>query len=269
MRPEVVAAITQWLAIPAADPGRIHEEGRTVRVAVEEARDRVAELVGVRNRQVVFTSSGTEAINTAVWGAARLHAGAVILCAAVEHSAVRDASERLAPVERLEVDHTGRIELADLEEALRRRIDDQPALVHCQWANHEVGTIQPVHEVVDLCRHYGVLVHVDACAAAGHLDLDLIGLDADLVSISAHKLGGPPGVGALIVRKGLRLEPLLVGGQQERARRAGLENMIGIVGFGAAAKCSEPMGARACTKKPRPTGAWWLLSAMLQRRLRA
>jgi cysteine desulfurase len=107
--------------------------------------------------------------------------------------------------------------------------------VHCQWANHEVGTLQPVHEVVRLCREAGVLVHVDAAAAAGHVPLDLGALDADLVSLSAHKLGGLPGAGALVIRRGSRFDPLLVGGEQERARRAGLEGLPAAVAFGAAA----------------------------------
>jgi cysteine desulfurase len=107
--------------------------------------------------------------------------------------------------------------------------------VHCQWGNHEVGTLQPVNEVVALCREAGVTVHVDAAAACGHVPLDLAALDADLVSISAHKLGGVPGAGALIVRRGSRFEPLLVGGEQERGRRAGLEALPALLAFGAAA----------------------------------
>ena len=122
-----------------------------------------------------------------------------------------------------------------------------PVLVHCQWANHEVGTMQPVAEVAEVCRRAGVRLHVDAAAAAGHVPVDLGELDADLVSVSAHKLGGPPGIGALIVRRGLRIEPFLVGGAQERARRAGLENLPAAVGFGAAAAaidCTGCLGPR-------------------------
>jgi len=115
------------------------------------------------------------------------------------------------------------------------------ALVNCQWCNHEVGTLQPVSEVVARCRSAGVPVHVDAAAAAGHVPMALDALGADFVSVSAHKLGGPPGIGALVVRRGLRLEPFVIGGAQERARRGGLENVLGIVGFGAAAAAlNEP-----------------------------
>jgi cysteine desulfurase len=179
-----------------------------------------------------------------VWGAVRARPGAPILCAGVEHSAVRDASVRAAPVEDLGVDRTGRIDV----EALRARLDDgteaRPALVHCQWGNHEVGTLQPVGEVVALCREAGVTVHVDAAAACGHVPMDLGELDADLVSLSAHKLGGTPGAGALLVRRGSRFEPLLVGGDQERGRRAGLEPIPALLAFGAAAGALAADGGR-------------------------
>ncbi|MHB8220065.1 MAG: cysteine desulfurase family protein [Acidimicrobiales bacterium] len=235
LRPEAARAMRDWMEGPAADPGRVYHEARLVRNALEEARDAVAHLTGVRPRQVVFTSGGTEAVHTAVWAATRARPGAVVLTAGVEHSAVRDASARLAPVEPLAVDRSGRISLDDLGDALARHADDPLALVHCQWANHEVGTLQPVTDVVRRCREAGVPVHVDAVAAAGHVELDLGRLEADMVSISAHQMGGPPGVGALIIRRGVQIDPWLVGGQQERARRAGTENTPGIVGFGAAA----------------------------------
>jgi cysteine desulfurase len=234
-RPEALAALTRWASLPTADPGRLHEEGRTVRDALEVARDQVADLLSVAGRQVVFTSGATESVNAAVWGATRAAPGLPVLCAAVEHSAVRDASARLAPTEDIPVDGNGRLEVEALRERLRSASLPRPALVHCQWGNHEVGTLQPVAEVVALCREAGVTVHVDAAAACGHVPLDLAGLDADLVSVSAHKLGGVPGAGALIVRRGSRFEPLLVGGEQERGRRAGLEALPALLAFGAAA----------------------------------
>ena len=157
-----------------------------------------------------------------------------VAVADVEHSAVREAADRppggwwccLST-------GAGRID----PRAVRTALDGPPgvALVHCQWANHEVGTMQAVTEIVGACRNRGVLVHVDAAAAAGHVPVAFDDLGADLLSVSAHKLGGPHGVGALLVRRGLRVPPLLVGGAQERARRAGLEDVAAIVGFGAAA----------------------------------
>lgn len=241
LRPEARAAVAAEMDAAGGDPGRVHEEGRAVRARIEEARERVASLLGVRPRQIVFTSSGTEAINAAVFGAARAAPGRPIACAAVEHSAVRDASSRVAPIVELRVDRTARIDPDSVAAALERSGTERPAVVHCQWANHEVATIQPVGSIVELCRSAGVAVHVDACAAVGHLPLDLGSLGADLVSISAHKFGGPAGVGALVVAPGSRFDPLIVGGQQERARRAGFENAIAIVGFAAAAEAlSEP-----------------------------
>ena len=121
----------------------------------------------------------------------------------------------------------------------------RPALVHCQWGNHEVGTLQPVARVVELCREAEVAVHVDAVAACGHVPCDLGALEADLVSVSAHKLGGVPGAGALVVRRGTRIEPLLVGGEQERGRRAGLEPVPALMAFGAAAEALTTEGGRA------------------------
>ncbi|HEV2370288.1 MAG TPA: aminotransferase class V-fold PLP-dependent enzyme [Acidimicrobiales bacterium] len=238
-RPEVIEAVTRWLgAADAGDPARVHTEGRTSRAVIEDARDSVAALVGARSREVVFTGSATEAINTAVWGAVRAApAGAAILCAGVEHSAARDSSLRLAPLVPIPVDRHGRIHPDAVREAgaVARHEHGAVALVHCQWGNHEVGTVHPVAEVVGAAHELDALVHVDAAAAAGHVAVDFSGCGADLLTVSAHKLGGPAGAGALIVRRGLRLEPLLVGGDQERARRAGMENVAVLAGFGAAA----------------------------------
>ncbi len=248
LRPEARAAMVASLDL-TGDPGRIHAEALTTRVAVEEARARVADLLGARPREVVFTGSATEAIAAACWGAAARGGHQVV--PAVEHSAVRLAAARHGEVATVPVDGRGRVDVADLLAAVR----DDTALVHLQWGNHEVGTLQPVAEAVAACRDRGVLVHVDAAQAVGRVPVGFRDLGADLLSVSAHKLGGPTGGGALLIRQGLRLPPLLVGGDQERARRAGLENVPALAGFGAACVALAGGAAEAeGTEQRRLTG---------------
>jgi cysteine desulfurase len=243
-RPAAVEAMLPWFGA-AADPGRVHTEGHAARVAVEVARQQVADLLGARSREVVFTSGATESIVTATWMATEVRPHVVL--AAVEHSAVRASAGPSATV--VGVDRLGRVDPDELLAAVR----PDTGLVHLQWGNHEVGTLQPVAEVVAACRDRDVLVHVDAAQAAGHVPIAFDGLGADLLSVSAHKLGGPPGIGALLIRRGLRFRSLMVGGDQERARRAGYENVPAIVGFGAACEALD-LDAEAAAARRRTTG---------------
>jgi cysteine desulfurase len=232
LRPAALEAMLPYLREHHADPGRLHAEGHATRVAIEIAREHVAARFGARPREVVFTASGTEAINTAVWGALARAGGGHVVTTTVEHSAVLDAIRRGASDTTIVgVDHLGRFDPDEVVAAIR----SDTVLVSVQLANHEVGTRQPVAEVVERARAHDVVVHIDACAAAGHVDVDFRTIDADLCSVTGHKFGGPKGAAALLVRRGLRFPPFVVGGAQERARRGGIENVPAIVGFGAAA----------------------------------
>jgi cysteine desulfurase len=241
LRPIALEAMLPYLREHHADPGRLHAEAHATRVAVEDAREQVAARFGARPREVVFTASGTEAVNTAIFGALARAAnngdgGGHVVTTAVEHSSVLDAVARgSGDVTIVGVDRQGRFDAQEVVDAVR----PDTALVSIQLANHEVGTLQPAAEVVSLVRgrasgEAGAVVHVDACAAAGHVPVDFRELAADLCSVTGHTFGGPKGAAALLVRRGLRFPPFVVGGAQERARRAGIENVPAIVGFGAA-----------------------------------
>lgn len=235
LRPGAAAAMADVLAATAAgdlgDPSRSHHEGLAARALVEQSRVEVASAFGARPREVVFCSGASEAIAAASHGAiTRFPQREHSVLPAVEHAAVRLAATK-GPHTIVGVDADGRVDPDDIASAVRA----DTAVVHLQWANHEVGTIQPIAEVAAICRERGVLFHVDAAQAAGHVPIDFAASGVDLMSISAHKLGGPSGTGALLIRRGLRLDSLIRGGDQERARRAGMEHVVGVVGFAAAA----------------------------------
>lgn len=224
LRPAVKAAIVAAFDL-LGNPSSVHGHGRAARRAVEEARSAVAALAGSVPSRVVFTAGGTEANNLALRGFPDRRR----IVSAVEHDSVLAVAPEAA---RIPVDREGVADLAALDRLLT---GGGPALVSLMLVNNETGVIQPVAEAARLAHAHGALLHCDAVQAAGRLPLAMADLGADLLTLSAHKIGGPAGVGALVLADGVEPEPLLLGGGQERRRRAGTENLLGIVGFGAAA----------------------------------
>ncbi len=237
LRPAAAAAIGDVLGL-VGNPSSIHRHGRAVRRVIEDARDQVATMVGVAPAAVIFTSGGTEANALALRGAGRER----VLVSAVEHASVLDA---VSGAERIPVDADGVIVLDALDEMLAA--DSCPAIVSVMLANNETGVIQPIHAVADIAARHGALVHCDAVQAAGKMAVEFGRLGADLLSLSAHKLGGPSGVGALVVGGAATVSAQLRGGGQERRRRAGTENLLGIAGFGAAAEAVGDAAQAAAT----------------------
>ena len=230
VRPEAAAALAEALS-RGGNASSVHGLGRAARATVEAAREEVAALVGARPAEVFFTAGGTEANNQALRECGRAHA----LVTAIEHDSVLKARPDaiLAPV-----GGDGRVDLAALEALLR----DRSAIVAVMLANNETGVIQPVAEVVALARRHGALVHCDAVQAAGRIAIDMAALGVDYLTLSAHKIGGAPGAGALVARERAPLAALIRGGGQERGMRAGTENVPAIAAFGVAARLArEPL----------------------------
>jgi cysteine desulfurase len=242
LRPEARAAMAAAWEL-SGNPSSVHAEGRQARRLVEDARAAVAAAVGALPRNVVFTSGGTEANASALTPGLRGPAGSPVqrlLMSTVEHASVM-AGGRFAAnaISKIAVTSSGVVDLGDLR---MRLASGPPALVSIMAANNETGALQPISEAARIVHEAGGLLHVDAIQALGKIPLDIKALGADVTTLSAHKIGGPKGVGALVLSEGLLgVEPLLRGGGQERGHRAGTENVAGIVGFGAAVKAA--MGA--------------------------
>lgn len=229
LRPAAAAAIADALA-RGGNPSSVHRRGRAARQLVEESRATVAALVAAAPDGVVFTGGGTEANHLALIGAGRPR----VLVSAVEHSSVLQA---VPDAGRIPVDRDGMVDQAALTVLLEG--DGRPALVSVMLANNETGAIQPVHEIAAIAHARGALLHCDAVQAAGKIPVSLAATGADFLTLSAHKIGGPAGVGALVMAAGAELAPLFRGGGQERYRRAGTENLAGIAGFAAAAAAAD------------------------------
>jgi cysteine desulfurase len=226
MRPQAIEAMVEVMRV-VGNASSVHGFGRTARGRVDRARQQVASLVGGNAANVIFTSGGTEANNLALRGCGR----ARVLVSAIEHDSVLTPVEQ---AERIPVHANGVVDLDALQRMLA--MSTEPAAVAVMLANNETGVIQPVTEVVRIARRHGALVACDAVQAAGKIAVDMAALGVDYLSLSAHKLGGPQGVGALVLREGAPLTAVQTGGGQERGRRGGTENVAGVVGFGAAAQ---------------------------------
>jgi len=238
--PRVVDSMVSVLRNNYGNPSSAHAVGATALASIDRARQQVATLVNAEPRQVVFCSSATESINTVVRG---VGTGALVT-STVEHAATletaRQLAKRGATVTEIQVDTDGALDLSMLEEA----VSQHPQLVSLMWVNNETGVVFPIAEVARICFAQGVPLHVDAVQAAGKLDIDFMNLPIAFLSISSHKIFGPKGIAALLVRDTDSVRPLLVGGGQETGLRAGTENVPGIVGFGEAAQLATSDGSR-------------------------
>jgi cysteine desulfurase len=235
LRSEVLEVMLPFFREEYGNASSVHALGSRARAAVEEARAQVAALIGAQPAEMVFTSGGTESNNLAILGAASEAGRSLIISTPIEHASVREPVAALREhgytVQMLPVDAVGRVAAADIDATLG---EATASLVSVGWANNEIGIIQPIEEIGARCRARQVLLHVDAAQAAGKIPVHLRGVD--LLSLSAHKLGGPKGVGALFVRREVVIRPLVLGGGQERGWRAGTENVAGIVGMGEACR---------------------------------
>ncbi len=239
--PEVVKAMLPYFTEVFGNPSSIHSYGQEAKGTIEEARAKVADLIGARGEEIIFTSGGTEADNFVLKGVAFANEkkGNHIITSSIEHHAVIETCKFLErrgfSVTYLPVDAYG---LIDPDE-VRRAITDKTILISVMHANNEVGTVEPIAEIGKVAKEAGIYFHTDAVQTVGHIPVNVDELGADLLSMSAHKLYGPKGVGALYIRKGTKLVSFMHGGEQERKRRASTENIPGIVGFGKAAELAR------------------------------
>jgi len=235
--PEVFAAMEPYLKEYYGNPSSIYTLGQQAAQAISEAREKVANAIGAKEEEIIFTGGGSESDNTALKGAAFAlkDKGRHIITSKIEHPAILSTCQQLEKyfgfdITYLDVDNEGFVDPDDVKKALR----DDTILVTIMMANNEIGTIEPIKEIARIVKERDVYFHTDAVQAVGQIPLDVNELGVDMLSMSSHKINGPKGVGALYVRKGVKILPLIAGGAQERNRRAGTENVAGIVGFGKA-----------------------------------
>ena len=258
--PEVLEAMRPYFGEHFGNASSIHHHGQETRAAVERARESLAALLGCRASEVVFTSGGTEADNLAIFGLVR--EGDHVITSTIEHHAVLNACKHLeekgCEVTSIPVDGRGVVDPDDVKRALRPKTK----LITIMTANNETGIVQPVDEIGKIAAEADVYFHTDAVQAAGKIRIDVNKIGCDLLTISGHKIHAPQGVGALFVRKGIQVHPLFYGGRHERSRRAGTENVPGIVGLGKAARLAKEALDRGDDKKMAAMRDMWELKVL-------
>ena len=231
---EVLQEMLPYFKEQYGNPSSIHRYGRLASKAVETARKRIAELINANQNEILLTSGGTESNNTALFGVMRQNKASQLITSHIEHDAILEPCKRLEKegfdVVYLPVNSYGTVDV----EKLKSSITKETALVSIMFANNEVGTIQPITEIVQICKQHNVLFHTDAIQAVGKIPIDVKKIGVDMLSISSHKINGPKGIGALYIKNGTRLDPFILGGGQENGMRSGTENVANIAGFGKA-----------------------------------
>lgn len=243
IRSEVYETMKPFLSDKYGNPSSIHHFGREAKVAIEEAREKIAKAIGAKNDEIIFTSGGTESNNIVLKGVtlALSEKGKHIITSTIEHHSILEPCHFLEKlgfeVTYLKVNKDGILDPEELKKAIRK----DTILVSIMHANNEIGTIEPIEELSKIAKEYDIYFHTDAVQTVGHIPLNVDSLGVDFLSLSAHKFYGPKGVGALYIRKGAKLHPLIHGGEQEQRKRAGTENVAGIVGIGKAIElaCAE------------------------------
>ncbi|MGQ0605686.1 MAG: cysteine desulfurase family protein [Candidatus Nitrosotenuis sp.] len=235
----VLEEMMPYLKENYGNPSSIHRFGRIATKAIDAARKKIADLINANPSEILFTSGGTESNNTALFGIMNQNKGKALITSSIEHDAILEPCKKLEQLGHnivyLSVDPTGMIDV----EKLKSQITAQTALVSVMFANNEVGTIQPIKEIANLCKQHNITFHTDAVQAVGKIPIDVKDLGIDLMSISSHKINGPKGIGALYIRHGMILDPFILGGGQENGLRSGTENVANIVGFGKACQIAK------------------------------
>ncbi len=251
-KPEVVEAMLPYFTEHYGNPSSVYDFSGPAKEAVREARQLIADAIGAQAREIYFTGGGTEADNWAIKAAADAYKekGNHIITSKIEHHAVLHTCEYLEKhgfeVTYLDVDENGVVKLEELKKAIR----PETILISIMFANNEIGTIQPIGEIGKIAKEHGILFHTDAVQAFGHLPIDVNDHSIDMMSASGHKINGPKGIGFLYIRTGVKIRSFIHGGAQERKRRAGTENVVGIVGFGKAVQLAmSTMEERACHER--------------------